>query len=73
MELARLIEPSVGGSKIVESNNGIDLDRRDYAVSYEKIRKVGFKANISLQDGIDELLKIIPNMSPNEVLRCKNI
>ena len=73
MEVARLIESSVDGCKIVESTNGTDLDKRDYAVSYEKIRDLGYKADISMRAGIEELLKIIPNMRPDEVPRCKNV
>ena len=73
LEVARMIENSVEGCKITESSNGTDLDKRDYAVSYEKIRHLGYKANISMKDGISELLKIIPNMRPDEVPRCKNI
>ena len=72
-EVAQMIEENVEGCKIVESNSGTDLDKRDYAVSYEKIRGLGYKAGISMKEGIKELLKIIPNMRPDEVPRCKNI
>ena len=73
LEVARMIEENVEGCKITESRNGTDLDKRDYAVSYKKIRDLGFQAKISLKDGISELLKIIPNMRPDEVPRCKNV
>ena len=73
IEVARLIESSVEGCRIVESCNGSDQDKRDYAVSYKKIRELGFTANFSMKDGIDELLKIIPNMRADEVPRCRNI
>lgn len=35
---------------------GTDLDKRDYEVSYEKIRALGFNTNISIHQGIDEII-----------------
>ncbi len=34
-----------------------DPDKRDYEVSYEKIRNTGYKTTISLEEGIDEMVK----------------
>ena len=39
---------------------GEDADKRNYIVSYEKINNLGFDTTISLEEGIDELLKTIP-------------
>jgi nucleoside-diphosphate-sugar epimerase len=36
-----------------------DLDRRDYAVSYERIKSLGFKTRISVEAGIDELIRAL--------------
>lgn len=36
---------------------GHDPDQRDYEVSYEKIRAVGFSTDISMDEGIEELVK----------------
>ena len=37
---------------------GKDLDQRNYMVSYKKISDLGFQCNISVSEGIDELLKV---------------
>ncbi len=36
---------------------GEDPDKRDYEVSYAKIRKAGFETAVTIQDGIDELIR----------------
>lgn len=38
---------------------GKDLEGRDYFISYDKLAKLGFKTTVSMQEGIDELIKII--------------
>jgi nucleoside-diphosphate-sugar epimerase len=45
---------------LVEIENGRDEDRRDYAVSYARIKGLGFSARVSLEDGIAELIKVLP-------------
>ena len=36
---------------------GSDEDKRNYEVSYEKIHNLGYDTKISLNEGIDELIK----------------
>lgn len=42
---------------------GNDADHRDYEVSYEKVRQVGFETSITLQRGLDELIQGMPVVS----------
>lgn len=37
---------------------GHDLDQRDYLVSYDKLENLGFHTTISMEEGIDELIKL---------------
>ena len=37
-----------------------DADKRDYVVSYDKISKLGFNCKYTVEEGIDDLLKIFP-------------
>ncbi len=58
LELARKIKKHTGRLNILVEENKKDPDQRDYYVSNRKIEKKGFKAKISLDDGIKELLRI---------------
>lgn len=45
-----------------EADVGLDADQRNYEVSYEKISNLGFQPKYSLEEGIDELLKVVPHI-----------
>lgn len=45
---------------------GSDADQRNYEVSYKKINDLGYKTTITIEEGIDELLKSF------EVIKLKN-
>ena len=59
--LAKKIQKQYKKLKIKIVTNRKDPDKRDYFVSNKKIEKKGFKAAITLDDGISELIKIFTN------------
>lgn len=72
-EVAAVIQKQVPTCNIVPSTTGEDKDKRDYEVSYEKIRKLGFNSTITVEEGVHNLLKVLPNMLESEIKRSKNI
>ena len=58
IQLARKIKKYVKNLDIKVIKNQKDPDKRDYFVSNRKIEKHGFKAKVSLDAGIKELIKI---------------
>ena len=58
INLARKIKKQIPSTKISIIKNLSDPDKRDYFVSNRKIEKSGFKAKISLDEGISELIKV---------------
>ena len=42
-----------------EAEIGTDADKRDYEVDYSRIRQLGYNIKVNLDDGIQELIKIL--------------
>ena len=59
--LAKKIKKQYKKLQIKIVTNRKDPDKRDYFVSNKKIEKKGFKASISLDNGISELIQIFTN------------
>ncbi len=57
MELCDEIKKQMPNFYFVEATIGEDPDKRNYIVSNEKIEKTGFRPQVSLQQGIEELIK----------------
>ena len=55
--LANKIKEHVPGFYVHFAEVGSDPDKRNYIVSNEKLRRAGFEANRSLDEGIEELIK----------------
>lgn len=72
-EVARIIQNHIPFCKITPSAAGSDKDKRDYEVSYKKIRKLGYESTVTADEGIKHLLKVLPNMLDFEVERSKNV
>ena len=58
-EICELIKSKVEGSYFNYADIGQDADKRNYVVSYEKLSKLGFNTTISLEEGIEELIKTV--------------
>lgn len=71
-EAVKLIQRNVDGCIITESKTGEDKDKRDYEVSYAKIRALGYKASISVEEGILEMLKVFPCIDEKDLERYRN-
>lgn len=60
LQLAKKIKKNLKKIKIEIKENRKDPDQRDYFVSNKKIERKGFKAKVSLEDGIEELIRSLP-------------
>ncbi len=69
LELCNLIKKHLPKFKILESDIGQDVDKRDYIVSNEKIESRGFKPDYSIDDGVLEMIKLFRYLIPSESMR----
>ena len=65
-QLAEKIKQYVDNLYIHSAEIGEDPDKRDYLVSNKKIESNGWKATISLDEGIKELIKGYQILKPNK-------
>lgn len=66
LQLCQEIQKFVKDFYFIEAAVGEDPDKRDYIVSNEKIEKTGFKPQVSLQAGIEELIKAYQVIKRNQ-------
>ena len=59
-EVCEIIKNKVPETYFNYAYIGEDADKRNYQVSYEKIKKIGFKTQYTINEGIDELINAIP-------------
>ncbi len=66
LEMCRVIQQVVPGVAVEAAAAGEDPDRRDYTVSYARIRALGFESTISLAEGVRELARVVPWIARRE-------
>ena len=69
LELCQKIKHHNNNFEISLNEFGKDLDKRDYIVSNQKIERIGFKPEFSLDHGIIELIKLFKFLIPNNSMR----
>ena len=72
-QAAEIVRQNVEGCSFTESDCGEDKDKRDYEVSYAKIRNLGFTSTVSLTQGIRNMVDIFPFLSKAEVQSSTNV
>ena len=58
VELCEIIKKHIPEFSYIEASVGTDPDKRNYIVSNAKIEAIGFRPIYTLDDGIDELIKV---------------
>lgn len=60
-EIAHLIKDQVD-YHLYEADVGSDIDARDYEVSYDRIKSLGYACTIDMRKGISELVKVLKHI-----------
>lgn len=58
-QVCELINKQISDAYFHYADIGEDADKRNYKVSYDKINKLGFDVEVSVEDGIKELIKCV--------------
>jgi len=66
IELCEKIKEHIPDFVYLEAPIGEDPDKRDYIVSNERLEKAGWKPEYSLDDGIEELIKVYTVIKKNQ-------
>lgn len=53
------------GAYVHYANVGSDQDKRNYAVSYKKISDLGFVSTVTIEEGVDELIRALVVVKPD--------
>lgn len=64
--LAEKVQEHISGTQILEDEITQDVDKRNYLVSNERLRKAGFEATTSISQGIAEVTKGVAIMLEND-------
>lgn len=59
-QVADVVCSMLPGTFIHSAQIGSDPDKRNYLVSYKKISELGYKTEVTIEEGIKELIKIMP-------------
>jgi len=59
-QLCEFIKSKVACSVFYDESVYKDLDCRDYETSYERINTEGWYAKVTMEEGLDELIKAMP-------------
>lgn len=66
IELCEKIKEHISDFVYLEAPIGEDPDKRDYIVSNERLEKTGWRPKYSLDDGIEELIKVYTVIKKNQ-------